>query len=128
MLLFLVVCSPLTIQANAADEKPKELTYADEQILEMYNEANKWYRLAVAIVIPCLIVKFASFGIQIVGALFLSRGEFQMDKIKRDILFNLIAVAVLCLLPDLMRWAKSLVESSAWKAAVILPRGGGWLC
>lgn len=131
MLLFLIVYCPLSIQANAADnkyEKEKELEYVNGQLLKMYEKANEWYHLALAIAIPCLIVKFASYGIQIVGALFLSRGEFQMDKIKRDILFTLMAVAVLCLLPSIMTWAKSLVESKAWsKGVTILPHGGGWL-
>lgn len=129
MLLFLVVYCPLSIQANAADnksEKEEELEYVNGQILEMYKKANEWHHLVLAIAIPCLIVKFAAYGIQIVGALFLSRGEFQMDKIKRDILFNLMAVAVLCLLPKIMSWAYDLVEGSAWNAAAIVPYGGGW--
>ena len=118
MLLFLVICFPLPVRAD----------YADEQLHKMGYEAVRWYKLALSIAIPCLIVKFASYGVQIVGALFLSRGEFQLDKIKRDILYCLMAVAVLCLLPTIMTWAKNLVESKAWsKAVTIIPHGGGWL-
>lgn len=86
----------------------------NSQLEQMELEIMKWYNLAVVIVLPLFIVRFASYGISILGTLFMNKGEFQLDKIYKNILYAAIAVLILLLLPSIMQTAIAYFSSRGW--------------
>lgn len=88
---------------------------AESQLKGMGNEAMKWYNLLLAVAIPLFIVRLASYGFMILGTAFLSKGEFQLDAIKKDIMYTILAILGIILFPTILSWAKGLVKPNAWK-------------
>ena len=86
----------------------------NSQLEKMELEIMEWYNLAVAIVLPLFIVRFASYGISILGTLFMNKGEFQLDKIYKNILYSVIAVLILLLLPNIMQTAIAYFAVRGW--------------
>lgn len=87
---------------------------ADDKMDAMGYEALIWYRCLLACCIPVLIVRYASYGFQLLGNTFMTKGEYSLDRIKKDIFYSSVAVAVLALLPQLLSWSKGMFFDSQW--------------
>lgn len=113
LMLLVFLITALQNPAFAINDKAQQHLYG------MGVEAMKWYRLLLAIIIPLFIVRLASYGFMILGASFLSKGEFQMDAIKKDIMYTVLAIFGAVFFPFLLTWAKGLMKSNAWKPHVL---------
>lgn len=121
LMLFLLASCILPQPASAAISEE-----ADKQMDNMGKKIFAWYKGFLAVIIPLLIVKLASCGISILGTVFLAKGEFQMDAIKKEILYSIIASGILYLLPTIVGWAMDLASPTQWTpsySCIILWKG-----
>lgn len=62
-----------------------------------------------------VILSLAYYGFEILSAALMSRGDMELDKIKKRILYMVIALIGIVMLPRLVGWAKDMALPNAWK-------------
>ena len=114
LFLFTVLVANLPISAFARSTEVLDSTTTATLKL-MGEEAFVWYRLLLAVSIPILICRYASHGFQLLGNTFLTKGEYALDRIKKDIFYSTIALISLAMLPLFLGWAMDLFSANQWK-------------
>ena len=114
--MILIFSLSITVSATEVPTPDDSLDTMGDKIYEIY------YMFRSGVALPCVIISFASAGFRVLGAVFLSKPEMAYDKIKKQVLYTVMAVFVLIFLPVIMGWAKEQLASTAWKpGAVFLP-------
>ena len=114
---FVLLISILCIPAAAAED-----TSAD--ISNMNDNAMKYYRSFGRIIVFFAIVSLASCGYKILAAVFIG-GEANMAKVKKQILYTLLAIIIYISLPRVFGYVIGLVSASAWKPSP--PANNPWI-
>ncbi|HIT33422.1 MAG TPA: hypothetical protein IAC31_02170 [Candidatus Faecousia intestinigallinarum] len=86
----------------------------DPNLLALGNDAYRVYLIICACVIPFLILRYAIFGFRLLGISAMARGEFSLDRLKKDVLETSVAAAVLIILPYIVGAAIQLFQTNAW--------------
>lgn len=92
----------------------------NSKLEQLDHEIMAWYKLSLAIVIPLFIVRFASCGLSILGTLFMNKGEFQLDKIYKNIMYTVIALIIIIVLPSIIDEAIEYFAIRRWKPPEII--------
>lgn len=61
-----------------------------------------------------VILSLAYYGFEILMSAFMARGDMDLDKIKKRILYMVIALMCIVLLPTMIGWAKNMTLPNAW--------------
>lgn len=68
-----------------------------------------------------VILSFAYLGLAILFSTLYGKSEMEIDKLKKTALSMTTAVIVILVLPNVMGWIKSSVETTAWKPPTVTP-------
>jgi hypothetical protein len=116
LILIMAIYAILPVTAKAATIDFLNPTYEDwdATMKNMGRTASIWLVRFRACLIPLLIVKFASNGFKLIGNTLLSKGEYRLDDIKREIFYTTVAAITIVIFPKIMDWAISLFERGQW--------------
>lgn len=110
--VMIALCLMLTLAS------PVSAAGSTDYIGDMADQIMVWYRLARDYIsVPLLILSYGAAGFRIMSSGFFDKGTRFVDAAKKQIFMSSMAFAVLFLLPSLIFWTRSLVESTAWKPA-----------
>lgn len=101
-----VVISSTAITAHAAT--------SDQLLDEMGQKVFSAYLIFRNISVFSVILSLAYFGFEILMSAFMSRADIDIDKIKKRIIYMVIALMCIVLLPSMVGWAKSIALPNAW--------------
>lgn len=113
LILTIILLSTLSLNVYAKNTNGLG-TAAEDALDRMGAEAFVWYQLLLSISLPVLICRYASHGFMLLGNTFMTKGEYALDRIKKDIFYSSIALVLLALLPQILSWSMNLFAGSQW--------------
>ncbi len=114
-----VLLTLLTISFLVAAASPMRVfalsSESQTAINKMSESAFGWFLFVRNfLLIPFLILRYAGCGLRILGSVFLTKGEWTIDAVKKDFLYSTLALLVIIFLPSIMSWARGLFEANRW--------------
>lgn len=99
---------------------PVSAAGVDAKLDAMGNDIYYYYTVfRNHIAMPCIILSFSSAGFQILSTIFTSSSG-DLEKVKKQVLYTVMALFVLFFLPVIIGWAKDHLASTAWKPGAFL--------
>lgn len=101
-----IVISSTTLTVSAAE--------TNQYLNDMADEVFSVYKVFRGVCVLFAILSFAYHGFEILMAAFMSRGDIELDKFKKRIIYMSIALICIVLLPTIIGWAKGFALPNAW--------------
>lgn len=110
---------PTTSSATEDENETEEATTkptipTNTYLTRMGVQAFNLYLVVRNFSVLFVILSLANYGFLILGAAMMGRGDLELDKIKKQILYMVLSLIGICILPSLLGWAKDMTMPGAW--------------